>query len=170
MLAMKKLNNSYNNGEVIELGDFSPESKKFNKDSFSPLNTYEFIEDTKKKVRDHISSESNDGDGNMNEILNKYIDKLDRDQIALREDIRELNRNNRESTKTSEERITKLIEKSIQTTENNIRILEIKIDESHKKIDENNKYISNIAITTIIGIAAMVIAVIIALFVALYFN
>lgn len=123
------------------------------------------------EYEDNKSIASDDGDDHMNDILSKYIDKLDRDQSDLREDIRQSNRENKENVQNSEDRITKLIERNIQESQESIREsqkntrrLEKKIDDNYErlenKLDETKKDIRNMSITTNFGIATMVLATI----------
>lgn len=90
------------------------------------------------------------------DFLEKYIEKMDRDQSDLRNDIR-----------ASEERTANLIK---QLYEHNLKI-EDKIDKTMDSVDEKigkleekmtstNNWITGVCIATILGIAAMVIAVI----------
>lgn len=127
-----------------------------------PENYFDFLyKDTyNNNKRSNVVSNNSNGDDNMDKILEKYIDKMDRDQSDLRSDIR-----------ASEDRIAKSIE--LSETRNSEKLSNIetmikdhfnKIDENYNKledkIDNNNKFITSISITTIIGIAAMVITII----------
>lgn len=108
------------------------------------------------------NSELND----MDKILEKYIDKLDRDQSDLRRDIQSSEERTSHLIEKMErrmeisdtrmdnrlEKIEKMIEDSIKhNTENSVRL--------ESKIDSNNKFIISISITVIIGVAAMVISI-----------
>lgn len=104
------------------------------------------------------------GDDNMDKILEKYIDKLDRDQSDLRHDMR-----------ASEERIAKLIEDSNERTEDSYnRIedlikeykldnsrLESKFDSLQEKVSKDVKENKNFALATLISIVAILVTFII---------
>ena len=121
----------------------------------------------------------------MDKILEKYIDKVDRDQSDLKRDIVESEKRNEkrieESNKYSEQREERTnkkleeIEKRTEKKHDEIKqeILEIKnlIKESIKenkheiesianKVDANNKYAASLVVTTAIGITSIIIAVI----------
>lgn len=113
------------------------------------------------------------------DILEKYIDKMDRDQSDLRNDIRA----SEERTERRIERLEQLIlsqnqnmenrfdsleqkfEQKEVNIENKILRLESKLDQTktdmENKFDSLNKWVMGTSIATLVGIAAMVIAVII---------
>lgn len=116
-----------------------------------------------------------------NQILEKYIDKVDRDQAALREDLRESERRIAEHSSATEERmdarlnrIEDMITKSNERLDQQITSIENKIDSVDSKIDSKleafrgelreHKFfrasmtiaIVGVCLATIIGIAAMV--------------
>lgn len=85
------------------------------------------------------------------DILEKYIDKMDRDQSDLRADI-----------KASEERTERRIERLEKLMTDQSQRIETKIDSIETKFDSWNKWIIGTCLATIIGIATMVITVLVA--------
>lgn len=103
----------------------------------------------------------------MDKILEKYIDKMDRDQSDLRNDIRTSENRTTHLIEKMEERIQlsdanmeKRMEKIEKLIENNINQNRENSNRLESKIDNNNKFIISISISVIIGVAAMVISVI----------
>lgn len=119
-------------------------------------------------VADIFSEERDDNEMNsIDDILLKYIDSLDKKYDALKNDMVEsekrIIRNNKDLEERLEKRyietnnnINKLIDK-MNTLDSN---LDCKLEKMNEKIDSNNKFIISISFTTIIGIAAMIITVI----------
>ncbi|WWU63773.1 hypothetical protein QJR26_12145 [Clostridium baratii] len=119
-----------------------------------------------------------------NKILEKYLDKIDKDRREQEERLSrsvelsekriyeeriELERRIMEDSKAREERLEKRFlevmgsientNKKIDDTNNKI---DEKIDKISEKIDNTNKWITGLCITTIVGIAAIVVTVMIA--------
>ncbi|MCI9025423.1 MAG: hypothetical protein HFG92_13490 [Dorea sp.] len=100
------------------------------------------------------------GDGKVDELLRSYIEKVDRDQDALRTDIRE-----------SEKRIDKTVEKYELRMDNRLDRIEEMINEQNKKFDElkekvsekledDKKYRHTNNIAIVIGVVTTVLAMI----------
>lgn len=139
--------------------------------TFSNDYTSSSLNETNKDNTPNEITENSEGEDQMNDILSKYINRLDKEQSDLKEDLRESRREYRADLKSTEDRISQLIESGIKESQENTRRLEDKIDKSIKestednkrladKIDSNTKYTKNMSITTIIGIAGMVLAAI----------
>lgn len=121
-------------------------------------------------------------DMDENKILEKYLDKIDKDrreqEQRLNENIRSMEQRITEERRLSEERMEKkFIEAMDSIKETNkkldsinskldkkVETINSKIDEKTdkigEKIDNTNKWIIGVCLSTIIGIAAMVLTVI----------
>ncbi len=100
-----------------------------------------------------------------NQILEKYIDKVDRDQAALREDIRESERRTSERVAVIEERmdarlnrIEDMLQKNSDSYNADYKSLITQINSSG---NENRKFMWGIAITILVACVATVVAVIV---------
>ena len=99
---------------------------------------------------------------NNDNILERYINKVDRDQSDLRNDIRESERRTQENLSKIEERMdTRLNRIENMMSKQNDVIDKLK-DDLIEKMDASQKWIVGIAIVTILGISSMVIAVLVA--------
>lgn len=87
-----------------------------------------------------------------NQILEKYIDKVDRDQAALRTDIRESERRIFSQIKSSEDRM----DLRLNRIEDMISHVNDKIDSVKDHSNDSLKWNIGVAIATIIGIATLV--------------
>lgn len=100
-------------------------------------------------------------DMNENDILKTYMQKIDKDQSDLRQDIRESERRTTERMRHIEERM----DERLNRIEDLIAKTNDAVDKKFDKIVEDNKNTKNwvigVCLTTIVGIAAMVIAVIV---------
>lgn len=99
-------------------------------------------------------------------ILEKYLDKVDQDRrdqeqrIAKNMELMEKRLSDSEGRIEARfNQIMKSIEDTNKKVDDSIQRMENKFDKLTDEVKENNKYIRNISVTTIIGIAAMVIAV-----------
>jgi hypothetical protein len=97
-----------------------------------------------------------------NKLLEKYIDKMDRDQSDLRNDIRASENRTARNIELLEERNIERLNRIEQIINDHNAKIDEKYEKLESKIDSNNKFIISLSISTIIGIAAMVIAVILA--------
>ena len=99
-----------------------------------------------------------------NELLSKYIDKVDRDQSDLRNDIRESEKRTSENIRFMEERMDSKIER----IENSISKLNESIDKKVEKIQDrvevSTKWINGLVITVILSVASFVIGTSIAIY------
>lgn len=116
-----------------------------------------------------VDSNYSFGDDSMDKLLEKYIEKVDRDQSDLRNDIRaseeRIAKNIELSEARNEERLKRMenmINSYIENIDNKIEKIDNKLDRFEDKIDNNTKHIRNISITTIAGIAALVVSVLLA--------
>ncbi len=102
-------------------------------------------------------------------FMEMYLDKMNKDQSDLREDIRASEKRTAENTRSMEERMDKRVEQMLGVVQNNATQYEKKIDKLEMKIDnvvqkveqsakENRSFMWGIVFTIIIGIAAMVVA------------
>ncbi|MBS4958948.1 hypothetical protein [Clostridium sp.] len=149
---------------IISIQDFKVrnKSKGISRDDFSEEGIYS--EGIKKEVFPNMDD---------NKILEKYLDRVDQDrrdqEERLSKNMQLMEHRISEERKASEERL----EKMFLTTMESIKDTNKKIDDLNGKINENektlikeissaNKDIRNISISTILGIAAMVITIIIA--------
>nr|WP_300210073.1 hypothetical protein [uncultured Anaerostipes sp.] len=116
----------------------------------------------------------NDGEGEKrvdnNKILEIYIEKVDKDQASLKEDIREFEKRTEKRIQDSEERMDKRLDKiegMITSQNEKIEKLSEKITELdgtvRDRLEDHKRFLWGIAFSVIIGIAGMVIAVIITL-------
>lgn len=112
---------------------------------------------------DTISKEGLRGDDTM-DILEKYIEKVDRDQAELRNDIRESERRTAGSIAAIEGRMDKRIEKIESLLINHTVAIDAKISGLEDKTDSTNKWIMGVCLATIVGIATMVITVMVTLY------
>ena len=125
-----------------------------------------------------------------NDMIIKLIEKVEQSNQQLKIDLNESEKRITEDKKESEKRITEerrlseeRMEKKFVEAMSSFKQLNDKIDinntqlntkidtkakESNDKIDINNKYINNISITTMIGIAAIAVALIVAMFAFIY--
>lgn len=87
-----------------------------------------------------------------NQILEKYIDKVDRDQVALRADIRESERRIFSQIKSSEDRM----DLRLNRIEDMISHVNDKMDSVRDHSNDSLKWNIGVAIATIIGIATLV--------------
>lgn len=110
-----------------------------------------------------------------NDILIKYMEKVDRDQSDLKQDIRESEKRTAEHLKSVEERmdnrlnrIEDIIAKQTENLNDKIDSINTKIDSLGEtlgeKIEKNNKFINTMSVTTIIGVSAITVAVVWGLF------
>lgn len=98
---------------------------------------------------------------NNGDILERYINKVNRDQSDLRNDIRVSKRHTQENLSKIEERMdTRLNRIEDMMFKQNDVIYKLKYD-LIEKMDASQKWIIGIAIATILGITAMVIAVLV---------
>ncbi len=126
----------------------------------------------KNKERSNVQMEEN-------KILEKYMDKVDQDrrdqEERLSKNMQHMEQRITEERRLSEERLNKKYEdllKIIETSNNNtndkLEKLQSNFNEQIKEIKsdikENTKEVRNISITTIVAIAAMVIAIIWAIY------
>jgi hypothetical protein len=102
-----------------------------------------------------------------NDLLSKYIEKVDRDQSDLRTDIRESERRTSEHIAAVEERmdgrlnrIEDLISKQTNKIDETASKQSDKINKMGDKLNETRNWVIGVCITTIFAIAAMVIAII----------
>lgn len=114
-------------------------------------------------------NEIKEGD-KVDDLLKTYIEKVDRDQASLRDDIRESERRTEKHIQDSEKRMDKRLDKiegMIVSQNEKIEKLSEKITELdgtvRDRLEEHKCFLCGIAFSVIIGIAAMVIAVIVAL-------
>lgn len=114
-----------------------------------------------------IDNGTQEGGADMDDLLKTYIEKVDRDQNALREDIRESERRTERNIKTSENRMDKRldkIEEMIISQNEKIEKLGEKITDLdgtvRDKLEDHKRFLWGIVFSVIIGIASMVIAVI----------
>ena len=114
-------------------------------------------------------------DMDENKVLEKYMDKVDQDrrdqEERLSKHIESMEQRITEERRLSEERLNrkyeellKVIENSNNSTNSKLENLQNNFNEEIKEIKsdikENTKEVRNISITTILAIAAMVIAII----------
>lgn len=109
----------------------------------------------KRNKRDVTSAMDN------NKLLEKYIEKMDKDQSDLRNDIRASEERTARNIELSEQRNIERFNRIENMINEHIKKVDEKYDKLADKIDNSNKYIRNISITTIIGIAAMIISILI---------
>lgn len=134
--------------------------ESINSDHISQIN---FLDDlTYSIIKNNINSNINNisGDDSMDKLLEKYIDKMDRDQSDLRNDIRASESRTARSIELSEERNIERFNRIEQMINEHNSKIDEKYEKLESKIDNNNKFIISLSITTILGIAAMVVAVI----------
>lgn len=93
------------------------------------------------------------------EFLNKYIEKLDRDQSDLRTDIRESERRSNERSKAVEDRMDNRLDRIEDMISKQTENVDRKIDEMGKKIDGSMGWITGVCVATILGIAAIAVSV-----------
>lgn len=106
-------------------------------------------------------------DMNDEKILEKYMDKIDQDrreqEQRLSQNIQSMEQRIVEERRLSEERMEKRyldVMKAVEKTNDNI---DNKIEDIRKDNEETKKWIIGLCITTILGIAAMVVAVVLAI-------
>lgn len=105
-----------------------------------------------------------------NKILEIYIEKVDKDQASLKEDIRESERRTEKRIQDSEKRMDKRldkIEEMINSQNEKVENLGEKIADLdgtvRDRLEEHKRFLWGIAFSVILGIAGMIIAVIVAL-------
>lgn len=109
-------------------------------------------------VLNNVEGDKMDND----KILEKYLEKVDRDQSDLRNDIRESERRTQERISAIEQKMDDRLNRIEDMMISQNKKMESLKDALLEKMDSTQKWITGIAITTIIGIAAMVIAVLVA--------
>lgn len=112
-----------------------------------------------------------------NKILEKYLDKIDKDRREQEERLSrnielsekrihderiELEKRVIEDSKAREERMEKRFMEVMNSLEKINSKMDEKIDKMSEKIDSTNKWITGLCISTIVGIAAIVVTVVIA--------
>lgn len=112
-----------------------------------------------------------------NKILEKYLDKIDKDRREQEERLSrnielyekrihderiELEKRVIEDSKSREERMEKRFMEVMNSLEKINSKMDEKIDKMSEKIDSTNKWITGLCISTIVGIAAIVVTVVIA--------
>lgn len=104
---------------------------------------------------------------NNNDILKSYIDKMDRDQYELKQDIREredrINKNISESEHRMDERLDRIenmIREQNSEYSNKVDYLSNKFEQSMKEIKSDKKQMIAIVIATVISVAGVAIAAI----------
>lgn len=125
-----------------------------------------------------VAISSNSGGNEDNEMSTDYnallLQKLSQDQSDLKRDLLAIEEKQTQSLIRIEERMDKRLDriedsisKGLSSIEDRTRTMEDRFDGKMKsletKIDGNNKFIISISLSVIIGIAAMVVAVLIAL-------
>lgn len=105
----------------------------------------------------------------VDDLLKAYIEKVDRDQDSLREDIRESERRTEKRIQDSENRMDKRLDKIEELISSQNEKFDkigekiIDLDETVRdRLEDHKRFLWGIALSVIIGIAGMVIAVIIA--------
>lgn len=105
----------------------------------------------------------------VDDLLKAYIEKVDRDQDSLREDIREFERRTEKRIQDSEDRMDKRLDKIEELISSQNEKFDkigekiIDLDETVRdRLEDHKRFLWGIALSVIIGIAGMVIAVIIA--------
>ncbi|EOU1985503.1 DUF1640 domain-containing protein [Clostridium perfringens] len=116
-------------------------------------------------------------DMDENKILEKYLDKIDKDRREQEERLSrnielsekrihderiELEKRVIEDSKAREERMEKRFTEVMNSLEKINLKMDEKIDKMSEKIDSTNKWITGLCISTIVGIAAIVVTVVIA--------
>lgn len=116
--------------------------------------------------------EENDMDNkNVNDLMLKYIDNLDKKYDDYKRDMVESEKRIYQNIKDSEERYEKRQLGLDKKLDDNFKSIDIKLDKFEDKIDrkfenmqneikESNRYIKNLAITAMIGIGAMVVSIV----------
>lgn len=110
------------------------------------------------KARNESAYFMMDGGDSMDDLLEKYIEKVDRDQSDLRNDIREMERRYQKNIDDAERRMDKRldrIEQMIQDQNNKIDSLSEKVT---TKLEEDRKYRHTNNIAIVIGVVTTVIA------------
>lgn len=96
------------------------------------------------------------GENNMDDLLKTYIEKVDRDQSDLREDIRENERRTEKRISETENRMDsrlERIEKMIASQTE--KIVSIK-DDVNNKMEENKKFMWGIVVSILLSIVASI--------------
>lgn len=142
---------------------------KMTSSSTDPLNS-KFREIETHNVIDSMENErKEDVAMNGEDMFRAYIEKVNRDQSDLRNDIRASEERIAKHIEASEDRFEKRLNRVLEEMDRRSAEIENKVAESVKSskeaqdsIKNTSKWITGVCITTILGIAAMVIAVIIA--------
>lgn len=125
--------------------------------------------DTSVVANEYVVEKYNKDGESMDDLLQKYIEKVDRDQSDLRVDIRESEKRNQkrfeESDKRIEERMIRIAD-MIQQQNQKIDKIDEKMDNISKEVstglNEYRKFMWGIAFSIFLAIAAMILTVIIA--------
>lgn len=132
--------------------------------------TYEDLyRDTAKKSHKSNFGKSEERSMDNNKLLEMYIDKVDRDQRDLKEDIRESERRTQKRMEDSNKRIDEKmnqIAEMIREQNKKIENINSKIDyvskDVSKDLNEYRKFMWGITVSIFLGIAAMVLTLIMA--------
>lgn len=100
------------------------------------------------------------GENLMDDLLQKYIEKVDRDQSDLREDIRESEKRIYKATEESEKRMDRRLDKIEQMISDQNNKIEALTEKVSEKLDDDKKYRHTNNVAIVIGVVATVISMI----------
>lgn len=106
------------------------------------------------------SAETVRGENVMDDLLKSYIEKVDRDQVSLREDIRESERRTEKRIEDSEHRMDIRLDKIEDLiNKQNDKVDDLK-ESVNQNLEEDKKYRHNNNIAIVIGVVSTVIAMV----------
>lgn len=96
------------------------------------------------------------GENNMDDLLKTYIEKVDRDQSDLREDIRENERRTEKRISETENRMDSRLERIEKMIASQTEKIDSIKDDVNNKMEENKKFMWGIVVSILLSIVASI--------------
>lgn len=96
------------------------------------------------------------GENNMDDLLKTYIEKVDRDQSDLREDIRENERRTEKRISEMENRMDSRLERIEKMIASQTEKIDSIKDDVNNKMEENKKFMWGIVVSILLSIVASI--------------
>ena len=132
------------------------EERAYNKINGKVINANDYRNDAKLHLKSgYANFRRNDGDGDdMDDLLQKYIEKVDRDQSDLKEDIRESERRNQKRSEDSERRLEDRMERLERLISGQSDKIDGLKEEVQKQLSEDKRYRHTNNIAIVLGVIA----------------
>jgi hypothetical protein len=165
--AQKILPGPWGSNAVTNYGSYEYNDDNNKYDNGNNNISREYIKNRKLSSYNDAQNKEEVFDVDNNEILMKYMEKVDRDQSDLRNDIRESEHRTTERISSIEERMDNRLDRIEDMISEHTKSIDEKFSNLESKIDSNNKYIHNISISVMIGIGSISVATIVSLIIVL---